>query len=207
MAAKKKKQPTYVEDFPIATRTINLLKNEGILISDDFANYSKKNLQEIGGLGPTGLAELLVFLKGAGIKLRKAEPKPKKEARWPKETKEILEQVQGVVNSYVREIPLMGKLIEEFGAETMRRVTIPYGKDSVQYFFTGGKIAGWAAQYIQGFAPIRLVERPVEPVAPCLPDLEGNGGVDEVLARPEPVEYQIKNRVPKTLGEFLSLRK
>jgi hypothetical protein len=205
MAAKKKKQPTYIEDFPIATRTINLLKNEGILISDDFANYSKKNLQEIGGLGPTGLAELLLFLKGAKIKLKKAEPKEKKAPRWPKETKEILEEVQGVVNSYVREIPLMGKLIEEFGAETMRRVKIPYGKNSVQYFFTGGKIAGWSYEYIQRFAPIRLVERPVEPVAQPLVDLEGDGGVEEVVGPVEP--YIVKPKVPKTLGEFLSLRK
>ncbi len=209
MAAKKKKQPTYVEDFPIATRTINLLKGEGILISDDFANYSKKNLQEIGGLGPTGLAELLVFLKGAGIKLRKAEPKPKKEPKWDPRTREVLLMMQeGQVSNYPQEMSLAGKLLDEFGYETLMRTKIPpkCQPPSVRYFFSGGQIAAWSYEYIQKNAPIRLVERETVPVAPLV-DLEGRDKVEELVGVREPVEYQIKTRAPKTLGEFLAARK
>lgn len=205
----KKKTNIQIEDFPIPTRTINLLKGEGILSGADFANYSKRNLQEIRGLGSGSLAELLVFLKGAGIKLRKAEPKPKKEPKWDPRTREVLLMMQeGQVSNYGIEMNLAGKLLDEFGYENLMRVKIPpkCQPPSVRYFFSGGQIAAWSFDYIRSFAPMRLVERE-KPVLAPLVDLEGDGEAREDLGVKEPVEYTLKPRQPKTLGEFLSLRK
>lgn len=204
MAAKKKTN-IQIENFPIVKRTINLLKNEGILSGDDFANYTKKNLQEIKGLGAAGLSELLFFLKGAGIKLKKAEKVEKKAPKWDPKTREILLRVQkGIINNYAQEQQMMGKLIDKFGVETMERVSVPATcqPPTVRYFFSGGQIAGWAHDYIQKFAPIRIIERE-KPVIPPPPDLEGDGGVEEIIGFKAPIEP----RVPKTLGEFLASRK
>ena len=185
------------------------MKGEGILSGEDFANWTKKNLQEIKGLGPGSLAELLVFLKGAGIKLRKAEPKEKKAPKYDPRTREVLLMMQeGQVSNYPQEMALAGKLLDEFGYETLMRTKIPpkCQPPSVRYFFSGGQIAAWSYEYIQRHAPIRLVERET-PVLEPLVDLEGGDAVEELIGAREPVEYQIKTRVPKTLGEFLSLRK
>jgi hypothetical protein len=201
----KEKQPILLEYFPISAKTKNALIKAGIKNSDDFANFTLLQLDEIEGLGPVLLLELKTFLKGAKIKWKKREAKEKKAPKWNPETKEIMLRVlDGQVSNYAIEYQKCGMLIEKYGAETIRNSRIP---DKVQpptfrYFFTGGMIASWCDNYFKQFAPIRLLE------APRI-DLEEAGGVEEVLelAIAPVVVYEPKKKAPSSLADFLKLRR
>ena len=201
----KEKQPILLEYFPISAKTKNALIKAGIKNSDDFANFTLVQLNEIEGLGPVLLLELKTFLKGAKIKLKKREAKEKKVPKWDPETKEIMLHVLNrQVGNYAIEYQKCGQLIEKYGAETVRNSRIPekVQPPTFRYFFTGGMIASWCDNYFKQFAPIRLLETPKI-------DLEEAGGVEEVLelANAPVVVYEPKKKAPSTLADFLKLRR
>ena len=198
-----KKQPTLIGDFPINAKTKNALTKAGIQNSDDFADFTVKDLGSLEGIGPVLWLELKTYLQGAKIKWKKREPKEKKAPKWDPRCRALADKLlDGKINSFAQEIQFAGLLVEEFGFETVDRVVLPSHVTSLRYFFTGSRISHWVQDFMRGFAPIRLLEAPKI-------DLEDAGGSEEVLEVADaPVAVYIpKTRVPSSLADFLKLRK
>lgn len=200
-----KKQSIPIGNFPISKRTINLLQSAQINTSADFSNFTLQDIKALDGLGAVLLTELRLFLREAGIKLKKGPVKEKKLPKWDPETKEIMLHVlDGQVSNYAIEHQKCGQLIERYGKETVRNMKIPerIQPPTFRYFFTGGMIASWCDEFFRKFAPVRLIEAPKI-------DLEEAGGVEEVLelANAPEVVYVAKKKAPSSLADFLNLRK
>jgi len=182
-----------IADFPIAKRTINILLKSGIETVGQLEEKTVADLMEIPGMGKMSLGELRLFLSQSGFKLKKAPPKPKKELKYPKETKEVLSRLLGArVNNYAREYDLCGKLINHFGLDTMMNFEMHPNKETLLYYFSGGQISPWVDTYAKQFMRVTLVKAPIV-----------EEKVEEII---EKVEYVPTARKPKTLAEFLKDR-
>ncbi len=200
-----KKRVLEVDEFSVATGIINLLKKAGVKTELDFQNFTSKDLQDIEGMGPGRLAELKLFLKGRGVKLKKNPPKEKKPLKWDPQTREVLLKVQnGEIENYAQDMKRCGMMIERFGIETIMNLEFPATTAcrNLRYFFSGGQIAGWVSDYVRKFAPMRIAERQEEAPKP-----------KEVAPEPikvqAPVEthYEPIAKAPRSLADFLKQRK
>lgn len=191
------KNPLDVGKFPIATRTINILRGAGIESTEDFSNLTLAQLKDLPGLGSKLLTELRLFLKDAGVKLKKAEAK-QTTPKYPKETKEILKNLLGErVNNYAMEMKRCGLMILHFGVETMEKFQVHDGKDSLCYYFSGGKISPWVDNYAKQFMTFRMSEK-----VPLTQDADDELENDKAL----PAEFVPIKTMPKSLADFLKER-
>lgn len=185
-----------VEDFPLDTRTINILLAAGFKTAEDFRNVTLAQISSLEGLGAKRVLEVRTVLKGAGIAFKR-EIKEKKVPKWPKETKEILIKILGPrMNNYAENFRLCGMMINEFGVDCMRRFEVHPNVDSLRYYFSGGQIAPWASEYAQQFMVWDLAEEREEVVdkRPVIQYTE------------EELNYKPIVSAPKTLADFLKSR-
>ncbi len=145
-----------MEEFPIGTRTINVLKRNGYETEGDFKGAGYNTVKELEGLGLKGFSELTIFLKGRGISLKK-EKKEKSGPKYHPRSKELATRMlpKGEF-SFAVEIPAAHKLIELYGFDNVTRVDVPGHVKSLRYFLAG--VGGWMDRKVAERAPMRLVE-------------------------------------------------
>ncbi len=180
-----------ISQFPLSTRCINILKNAGYVDEGSFRNAKESDIKNLPRFGPTLLAELKLFLLGRGIKLQR-EKKEKKGPKYDPRARDVVKALlpKGEIN-FSREVPIAGKLLEIYAYEDLLRVKLPSHVSTLAWLYSGRD--GWADRFVSSFAPMRLVES--EPVVKKQEEL------------PEFIQEYKRVEKPKTLEEFLGLRK
>lgn len=192
--ARKKKEiiPIGIEQFPIQTRAINILKDAGYKTDQDFKGAPEKDVKDLEGFGPTMLAELKLFLKGVGVKFQPVPKKAKKPGN-PQIRDLILILLANRKFAFGQELLPAKLLLDKYDFQLLVRVKLPDHVDSLRWLASGIG-GGWADEFINGFAPMKMVEKTPAPIQ--------EKRVEEV----KKVEYRPAAK-PMDLQTFLGLKK
>lgn len=184
-----------IEDFAISKRSVTAIKKAGFNELADFEGKTKQEIKKIKGLGETGYAELLDYLKTRGIKLVFA-PKEKKVSSIHPMAKKLVEGLfrgQKAVNWGI-EIKIASNLINKWGFDSLSRAIedlSPPDLYSLKYFNLP-----WFDLAVQKYIPKEtVIIKPQEKVE------------EAPLEDVELPEYKAFEGGPKSLKDFLKLRK
>lgn len=183
-----------VSDLPVSARIKNSLIKGGITTVEQLQQKTLKEISATKGLGKDSLTELLFFLKNANIKLKKEE-KVKKEKcpLFPQAKEVVVTLMKGRPFNWKDEIGFAKRLIQVYGYDAMMRVEIPPRVTSLKWLVSG--IGAWGDKHVYDNIGPTLVESEI-PKEKILEE-----------EKVELIEYKPLENKPKTLKEFLGLRK
>lgn len=145
-----------IEEFPIAERSIRALKLAGFRMENDFEHVTERELLGVKGFGPTGLAELKLFLKGRNTKLLRI--KKEKKLNHPRARDLIRDML--LQKPTPKEIKLANKLLEHYTYEELTSIEMKKQVASLSYFCAG--IGSWLDTLVHKITAPKLLRDDIE---------------------------------------------